>query len=110
MTEELMDYSRHESLVASDFNELIEYRQKVYAQKKKTENELKEVNEEISGLMAGLDNKAVLCEGWKVTLTESKRKTLKKERLLSAGVTVEQIESATVESVVTSLRVSEVKE
>jgi len=109
MTDELTLYTRHKSLVENDFDSLITLRQELAAQKKEIETEMKGVNEEISGLMAGIESKAVLCEGWKVTLSESIRKTLKKERLLSVGVTVEQIESATVETVVTSLRVSEVK-
>jgi len=97
-------------LVENDFDSLITLCQELTAQKKEIDTELKGVREEVSGLMAGIESKAVLCEGWKVTLSESIRRTLKKERLLSVGVTVEQIESATVETVVTSLRVSEVKE
>jgi len=106
---ELTDYTRHKSLVDGAFNELIADRQRVHARKKEAQTELDEINEEISGLMVGIDH-PVLCEGWKVTLSESVRKTLQKERLLSVGVTVEQIESATTETVVTRLTVSEVKE
>ena len=107
--EELTDYTRHQSLVDNNFDRLIIDRQRIYAKKKEVEADLKGINEEISGLMVGIDH-AVLCEGWKVTLSESIRKTLKKERLLSVGVTVEQIESATTETVVTRLTVSEVKD
>jgi len=110
MTSELTLYTRHKSLVDNGFDGLIWERQEFAAQKKTIETKLKGINEEISGLMAGIDSTAVLCEGWKVTLSESIRKTLKKERLLSVGVTVEQIESATTETVVTRLTVSEVKE
>ena len=106
---ELTDYTRHQTLVDNDFEELIEERQELDDKKKAIETMLKGINEEISGLMVGIDH-PVLCEGWKVTLSESIRKTLKKERLLSVGVTVEQIESATTETVVTRLTVSEVKE
>lgn len=105
---ELTDYTRHQSLVDNDFADLLADRDRVYQIKKAAVTELDEINEEISGLMVGIDH-AVLCEGWKVTLSESIRKTLKKERLLSVGVTVEQIESATTETVVTRLTVSEVK-
>lgn len=110
MTNELTLYTRHKSLVDSDFESLVTMRQELSAQKKEIETEMKGINEEISGLMAGIESKAVLCDGWKVTLSESIRKTLKRERLLSAGVTVEQIESATIETVVTRLTVNEIKE
>lgn len=107
--DELTDYSRHEILVESEFDRLISDRQQLYAQKKEWETEMKEINEEITGLMAMLDNKAVLCGGWKVTLATGLKKTLKKELLITAGVSVEQIEEATVETPYTRLTVMEVK-
>ena len=84
-------------------------RSTVYAEKKAAETELKDINEQISGLMAMLDSKAVLCEGWKVTLAEGMKKTLKKDLLLTLGVSIETIVEATVETPYTRLTVSEVK-
>jgi len=107
--DELTDYSRHEILVENEFANLISDRQQLYAQKKEWEADLKDINEQITGLMATLDNKAVLCDGWKVTLATGLKKTLKKELLITAGVSVEQIEEATIETPYTRLTVSEVK-
>lgn len=105
---ELTDYSRHEILTDNDFGDLIARRSLVYTEKKAAETELKDINEQISGLMAMLDNKAVLCEGWKITLATGLKKTLNRDLLISAGVSVEQIVEATVETPYTRLTVTEV--
>jgi len=87
-------YDRHKTLVENDFADLIAERVLEHALKKKHDDRLKELNEEISGLMATVESESVLCNGWKVTLSEQTRKTLKKEKLLAMGVTVDQINSA----------------
>jgi len=107
---EVTQYQRHKTLVENNFADLIEDRQEVYAAKKALEADLKDINEQISGLMATVESASVLCNGWKVTLSEQIRKTLKKEKLLAMGVTVEQINSATDESFFTRLTVSEIKD
>ena len=109
MTNELCDYTRYPLLKKEEFGSLISIRQTLYAEKKEVEAGLKSVNEEISGLMATLEEPAVLCDGWKVTLSEGVRRSLKKDRLLSLGVSIETIDEATVETAFTTLRVSEVK-
>jgi len=110
MTEELTDYTRHKGLVDGELPYLVEARQKLKKKEKAIKDELGDINEEISGLMATLENKAVLCDGWKVTLSESIRRTLKKDILLTLGVDTEIIAQATIESVSTRLTVSEIKE
>jgi hypothetical protein len=70
----------------------------------------KELSEEITGLMATVDVKSVFCNGWKVTLTETSRSTLKKDKLLTLGVDPEIIKNATDETFFTQLRVKEVRE
>ncbi len=107
--EELTDYSRHEILTDNGFGDLIARRSLVYDEKKAAETELKDINEDISGLMAMLDDKAVLCEGWKITLTEQVKRTLKKDILLTLGVEVETLAAATIETPYTRLTVTEVK-
>ncbi len=107
--EELTDYSRHKILTDNGFEDLIDCRASVYAQKKELDAELKTVNEEISGLMAMLDDKAVLCNGFKVTLAEGVKRTLKKDILLTLGVEVETLAAATIETPYTRLTVTEVK-
>ncbi len=107
--DELTDYSRHEILTDNGFSDLIARRPLVYDEKKAAEAELKEINEDISGLMAMLDDKAVLCEGWKITLAEGVKRTLKKDILLTLGVEVETLAAATIETPYTRLTVTEVK-
>jgi len=109
MTGELLDWTRHAILRKEHFDKLISIRQALSTEKKDVELQLKETNEEISGLMATLEEPAVLCDGWKVTLSEGMRKSLKKDRLLSLGVSIETIDEATVETAFTTLRVTEVK-
>lgn len=46
---------------------------------------------------------------WSVALVESTRETLSKEKLLEAGVTMEQIQKATTKSTSTSVRVTRAK-
>ncbi len=108
--EELTDYSRHKILTDNGFVDLIARRSLVYDEKKAAEAELKDINEDISGLMAMLDDKAVLCEGWKITLAEGVKRTLKKDILLTLGVAVETLAEATIETPYTRLTVTEVKE
>ena len=109
MTNELLEYTRYPLLKKEEFGSLITIRQAIQKEKKELEEQMKDVTEQISGLMATLEEPAVLCGGWKVTLSEGVRRSLKKERLLSLGVDIGTIEEATVETPFTTLRVSEVK-
>ena len=109
MKDPLTSYGDHESLRENDFADLIKNRQALDAELKELNKKKKELNDSIPGLMATVDVKSVFCNGWKVTMTETSRRTLKKDKLLTLGVSPEVIDNATDETFFTQLRVSEVK-
>lgn len=110
MTDKLTNYIDHKTLRDNEFGDLIKARQSLDVQLKEITKKKKELSEEITGLMATVDVQSVFCNGWKVTLTETTRNTLKKDKLLTLVVDPEIIKNATDETFFTQLRVKEVRE
>jgi uncharacterized protein YdcH (DUF465 family) len=91
------------------FRRLVQQERSLAAQIKDLETILKTVRTDLGGFMIRFDSKSVMMDTCRVTLVQSETKTLKKEKLLEQGVTIDQIEKATVVTPKVYVQVTETK-
>lgn len=89
------DYRNIFDTKLESFSRLMEQRIQVAEQIKALEEEKKDLDTELTGLMTDHDAPKVLYEGRSVSLVQGSRSTLNKEKLLLAGVPATTITAAT---------------
>lgn len=92
------------------FDEAVERRQAAVGIRDAAQHEIDNLTPHLAGqlVVAGEKARKACNNQWNVTLVDSKRDTLSKEKLLELGVSMEQIKQATVTSTSTSIRVTRV--
>ena len=85
-------------------------RQEIKAQKDELEQELKALNEEIGSLMMATGNKSVICDDYRVTITEGMNRSISKEKLLELGVSATLILKASKETPYNTVTITPIKD
>lgn len=86
--------------------EKLEERQGAVAIRDELQTQIDLLKPEIEAALAERDRKKYVVGRWVPQIVVSERKTLDPKKLLSAGVTIDQIEAATTVTTVTQLRVN----
>jgi hypothetical protein len=90
------DWTSSPYLVENDFDRLAERRIALKKMHDETEKQIKELNDELGGLLATANMRSVRFRFHRLTLSHSmKGGKISRQSLLEAGVSVEQIEKAT---------------
>lgn len=90
---------------AATFSRLLEHRMALKVQIKEMEEELKELDPKITQMMVDSDTVSVTYDDKPVTIVETRRRNLSKEKLIERGVPASLVAECTTESVYSYLKV-----